>query len=410
MWTKIYEKRRTGYLVAVLGTVAVTGVLKLFGEQVNSTTVALGLLLVVLFVASGWGSRPAVLSSLLGVVCFNFFYLPPVGRLSIDDPDNWIALLSFLITAVTVGELSARAKRRAEEADAGRHEIERLYEELQEAFERASHAKALEQSERLKSALLDAVTHDLRTPLTSIKASVSTMLDDFQSRTDGEEAMALDAEGRREMLEVIDEETDRLNHFIEGLVELARIEAGEMHLRRRWGSIEEIITATLSRAAPLTQAHTLQVSLDAELPAVRVDARAVAEVIYTLIDNAAKYSPAGTMIKVDAKLADEQTIQLSVEDQGSGVPEDLRKRVFDRFFRAMRDGDSSTHQPSGTGMGLAIAKGIVEAHGGRIWIEDARKGVGSRVVVALPVGDEDEPIIESKIGEDERQAAHSYRG
>ncbi|MDT5059881.1 MAG: hypothetical protein QOH63_340 [Acidobacteriota bacterium] len=408
----MYEKRRTGYLVAVLGTVAVAGVLKLFGEHINSTTVALGLLLVVLFVASGWGSRPAVLSSLLGVVCFNFFYLPPVGRLSIDDPDNWIALFSFLITAVTVGELSARAKRRAEEADAGRREIERLYQELQDAFERASHAKALEQSERLKSALLDAVTHDLRTPLTSIKASVTTMLDDFQSKADDEEAMALDAEGRREMLEVIDEETDRLNHFIEGLVELARIEAGEMHLRRRWDSIEEIITATLERAAPLTHAHKLQVSLDAELPAVRVDARAVAEVIYTLVDNAAKYSPAGTTIKVDAKYANEQTIQLSVEDQGSGIPGELRERVFDKFFRAMRDGDSSTHQPSGTGMGLAIAKGIVEAHGGRIWIEDARGHQGSRVVVTLPVGEEDEPAVEdssqSKTGEDGR--AHTYRG
>ena len=406
---KIYDKRGSGYLVAVLGTLAVTGVLKLFGEHINSTTVALGLLLVVLSVASGWGSRPAVLSSLIGVVCFNFFYLPPVGRLSIDEPDNWIALFSFLITAVTVGQLSAHAKRRAEEADSGRREIERLYRELQDAFERASHAKALEQSERLKSALLDAVTHDLRTPLTSIKASVTTMLDDFQAKANGEEAMALDAEGRREMLEVIDEETDRLNHFIEGLVELARIEAGEMHLRRRWGSIEEIMTAALSRAAPLTQAHRLQVSLDTELPAVRVDARAVAEVIYTLVDNAAKYSPAATIIKVDAKLADERTLQLSIEDQGSGVPLELRERVFDKFFRAMRDGDSSTHQPSGTGMGLAIAKGIVEAHGGRIWIEDARGGRGSRVVLTLPVGEEDEPVVESERGEDGRQAAHSYR-
>src|SRR5215204_2053025 len=130
---------------------------------------------------SRWGSRPAVLSSLFGVVCFNFFYLPPVGRLTIDDPDNWVALFAFLVTAVTAGQLSARAKRRAEEADAGRREIERLYAELQDAFERASQAKALQQSERLKSALLDAVTHDLRTPLTSIKASVTTLLEDFRS-------------------------------------------------------------------------------------------------------------------------------------------------------------------------------------------------------------------------------------
>jgi K+-sensing histidine kinase KdpD len=413
VWTKMYERRWAGYLVAVLGIAAVTVALKLIGEHINSTTVALGLLLIVLFVAAGWGSRPAVLSSLLGVVCFNFFYLPPVGRLSIDAPDNWIALFAFLVTAVTAGQLSAHAKRRAEEADVGRCEIERLYTELRDAFERASQAKALEQSERLKSALLDAVTHDLRTPLTSIKASVTTLLDDLNLKAQDEEPATLDAEGRREMMEVIDEETDRLNRFIEGLVELARIEAGEMHLRRRWGSVEEIITTALERAAPLTRDHKVEVVLDDALPSVRVDDRSVAEVVYTLIDNAAKYSPAGTLINVTAKSTDEQTIELSVTDEGRGIPLELRERVFDKFFRAMRDGDSGTHQPSGTGMGLAIAKGIVEAHGGRIRIEDGQNTRGSRVVVTLPVGDEDETVIEgnqaSSVGLDEQQAAHTYR-
>ncbi len=413
MWAKSYEKRWVGYLAAVLGAAFVTGVLKLFGEHVNSTTVGFGLLLVVLFVATGWGSRPAVLASLLGVVCFNFFYLPPVGRLTIDAPDNWIALFAFLITAVTAGQLSAHAKRRAEEADAGRNEIERLYRELQDAFERASQAKALEQSERLKSALLDAVTHDLRTPLTSIKASVTTLLDDPHTQTVDKDAGTLDAEGRREMLEVIDEETDRLNRFIEGLMELARIEAGEMHLRRRWGSVEEIVTTALERAAPRTRDHHIHVRLDAELPTVRVDDRAVAEVVYTLVDNAAKYAPAGTNIHVAAKCTNDQTVQLSVEDEGPGIHAELRNRVFDKFFRAMRDGDSGTQQPSGTGMGLAIAKGIVEAHGGRIWIEDGARNRGSRVVVTLPIGDDHEPAIEGKPGSgiatDEQQAAHTYR-
>ena len=414
MWMKMFEKRRGGYLVAVLGTAAMTGALKLFGEHVNSTTVALGLLIVVLFVATAWGSRPAVLSSLLGVVCFNFFYLPPVGRLTIDDPDNWVALSAFLVTAITAGQLSSRSKRRAEEADAGRREIERLYRELQDAFERASQAKALEQSERLKSALLDAVTHDLRTPLTSIKASVTTLLEDFRAGAEVKESVALDEEGRGEMLEIIDEETDRLNHFIEGLVEMARIEAGEMRLRRRWGSMEEIVAAALERAAPLTRAHDVRVSIDTQLPVVRVDAKAVAEVVYTLVDNAAKYSPAGTSIRVEAKQDGDQMIRLTVEDEGPGVPLELRERVFDKFFRAMRDGDSGTHQPPGTGMGLAIAKGIVEAHGGSIRIEDAHGRRGSRVVVMLPVGDDEEGAPEgvrllSAGGKDGREAAHTNR-
>jgi len=392
VWIKGYEKSRYGYLLAVVGIGVMTVALKLFGEHINSTTVALALLLVVLFVATGWGSRPAVLASLLGVVCFNFFYLPPVGRLTITAPDNWIALFAFLVTAVTAGQLSAHAKRRAEEADAGRLEIERLYTELQDAFERASQAKALEQSERLKSALLDAVTHDLRTPLTSIKASVTTLLDD--SPAEGEERGLLDLEGRREMLEVIDEETDRLNRFVEGLMELARIEAGEMHLRRRWGSLEEIVTTALTRAAPLTRDHQIQVTLNDGLPTVRVDDRAVAEVVYTLVDNAAKYSKAGTKINVEAQVSDKQMIQLTVEDEGAGIPSELRERVFEKFFRAMRDGDSGTHQSSGSGMGLAIAKGIVEAHGGRIWIEERLSTRGSRFVVTLPIGDEDETVFE----------------
>jgi two-component system sensor histidine kinase KdpD len=390
VWIKGYEKRRYGYLVAFGGIAAVTGLLKLFGEHINSTTVALGLLIVVLLVATLWGSRPAVLASLLGVVCFNLFYLPPVGRLSIEDPDNWVALFAFLLTAVTAGQLSAHAKRRAEEADAGRREIERLYAELQEAFERESQAKAFEQSERLKSALLDAVTHDLRTPLTSIKASVTTLLDDPFANSNGRETAKIDPEGRREMLEVINEEADRLNRFVEGLMELARIEAGEMHLRRRWGSIEEIFTTTLERAAPLIHGHEIHIVLEDGLPAVRVDDRAVAEVIYTLVDNAAKYSPKGTNINMLARSADDGMVQLIVEDEGCGIPVELRERVFDKFFRAMRDGDSGTRQPPGSGMGLAIAKGIVDAHGGCIRIEDNPAGNGSRFVVTLPIGSEDE--------------------
>jgi K+-sensing histidine kinase KdpD len=412
VWKRMYEKRWAGYVAALLGNAAVTGLLKLFGAHVNSTTVALGLLLVVLFVATGWGSRPAVLSSLLGVMCFNFFYLPPVGRWTIDDPDNWVALFAFLVTAVTAGQLSAHANRRAEEADAARREIERLYRELREAFERASQAEALRRSERLKSALLDAVTHDLRTPLTSIKASVTTLIDDFRSKVLGRESAALGDEGRGEMLDVIDEETDRLNRFVEGLVEMARIEAGEMRLRRRWGSIEEIVAAALERAKPLTRGREILVRVDEGMPAVRVDARAVAEVVYTLLDNAAKYSPEGTRIRVRGESSGDGSVRLSVEDEGAGVPLELRERVFDKFFRAMRDGDSGTPKPSGTGMGLAIAKGIAEAHSGRIWIEDAQGARGCRVVVVLPVGDEEETAAEDKelsVREDERQAAHTGR-
>jgi two-component system sensor histidine kinase KdpD len=386
-----FEKRWTGYLSAIVGTAMVTGLLKLFNEHVNTTTVALGLLLVVLFVATWSGARPAVAASLLAVLCFNFFFLPPFGTLNIAASDNWIALIAFLVTAITVGQLSAHAKRRTEEADAGRREIERLYEELRDAFERASHAEALRQSEKLKSALLDAVTHDLRTPLTSIKASITTLLDEVRGKMKGEQSVALDAEAKVEMMEVINEESDRLNRFISGLIELARIEAGELKLRRRWGTVDEIISTALERAEPLTRGREVEVNIEMELPVVRVDERAVSEVVYTLVDNAAKYSPGGTKIIVLAARSDDGMIMLAVEDKGEGVAVDLRERVFDKFFRATRDGDISTHHPSGTGMGLAIARGIVEAHEGKIWIESGAGGKGTRVLFTLPIGDEELP-------------------
>jgi two-component system sensor histidine kinase KdpD len=306
------------------------------------------------------------------MLCFNFFFLPPFATFTIAATDNWVALLAFLITAVTAGQLSASAKRRAEEAETGRREIERLYAELRDAFESASHAEALRQSEKLKSALLDAVTHDLRTPLTSIKASITTLLD-----------ATLDRDSRVEMMEVIDEESDRLNRFINGLIELARIEAGELQLRRRWGAVDEIISTALTRAEPITRNHHVELEVEKELPDVRVDERAVSEVVYTLVDNAAKYSAKGSTIRITARRSGEELIEMGVEDEGPGIPKDLRERVFDKFFRATRDGDITTRKPSGTGMGLAIAKGIIEAHEGRIWIESGNGGKGTRVLFTV---------------------------
>ena len=386
MRRSVFDHRWAGYVVAALSVGLLTLILKIIGSHVNAATVSLALLLNVLFIATRWGSLPALLASIVAMLCFNFFFLPPFGTFTIAATDNWIALLAFLITAVTAGQLSGRAKRRAEEAEVGRREIERLYAELRDAFQRASHAEALRQSEKLKSALLDAVTHDLRTPLTSIKASITTLLDEIRG---GESPVALDRESKVEMMEVIDEESDRLSRFINGLIELARIEAGELQLRRRWGVVDEIISTALQRAEPITRNHRVDLQVEKELPAVRVDERAVSEVVYTLIDNAAKYSPKGSTIRLSARRAGEELIQMAVEDEGPGIANDLRERVFDKFFRATRDGDVTTRQPSGTGMGLAIAKGIVEAHEGRIWIESGEGGRGTRVVFTLPTGDED---------------------
>lgn len=388
MKATVLSKSWFGYAAALIGIASVSGILKLFGEHINPTTVALAFLLIILFVASAWGSRPAIVASVVGIVTFNFFFLPPFRTLAIRDPHNWIAFIAFMITAITVGQLSGRVKRWAEEVEVVKAEVERLYYELQDSFERSSQAKALKQSERLKSALLDAVTHDLRTPLTSIKASATTLLDDLYSSERNNTEPGLDMEGRKEMLRVIDEESDRLDRFVEGLTKLARIDAGEMHLHRQWTQIDEIITMALKRAEPRTQTHQMEVWIEDELPSIKVDEQAIAEVIYTLVDNAAKYSPPGSPIRIRTAAGTDSTLQLSVEDHGPGLRAEIRERVFEKFFRAMRDGDAGDRRLSGTGMGLAIARGIIDAHGGKIWVEDGSDGTGAKFIVALPTTDD----------------------
>lgn len=384
------------YVSAVLAVGVGTTLILPFRQQINSTTVALGYLLVVLFVAILGRSGPALIASLLAMLCFNFFFLPPFHTFTIADPQNWVALTAFFVTALAVGQLSARARQRAEEAEAGRHEVKHLYEELQDAFERASQAEALKRSERLKSALLDAVTHDIRTPLTSIKASATLLLEDRQAT---EQVEKLTPEEQQAMLRVINHGADRLDRFVEGIVDLARIDAGDMKLYRNWGAVDDIIDAALAQAEPLTRQHQIRVRIKDELPVVRVDARAVAEVIYTLIDNASKYAPTETLIKVEANRITDDMIEIAVEDEGPGIPSQLRERVFERFYRAPSNG-AAAGRSGGIGVGLAIAKGIVEAHGGRIWIEDGLAGRGARIAFTVPVGDEDPMSDDETTGRD----------
>ncbi|MBO0797730.1 MAG: DUF4118 domain-containing protein [Blastocatellia bacterium] len=384
---KNWERMVNGYLFAVGGIALVTALLAPSQNELSSTTVALAFLLIVLFSATGWGIRPAMAASLLAVLSFNFFFLPPLYTWTIADPQNWVALAAFLLTALTAGSLSARAKRRAEEAEERKRQIEGLYQEYQAAVTRANQAEVIERSEKLKSALLDAVTHDLRTPLTSIKASVTTLL----AEVVGDEPVVLDMEARHEFLVVIDEETDRLNRFVENLVELASIEAGAIRLRRRWISVEEIINMARERARSFTRDHFLQVEIEDELPVALVDAALIAEVLYSLIDNATKYSPPGTPIRISAARGPNEMIEFVIEDEGSGIPPELRERVFDKFFRATDEGAASLGRPKGLGMGLAIARGIVEAHGGSIRIENGKNERGVRVAFVVPIGD-DEPV------------------
>jgi two-component system sensor histidine kinase KdpD len=355
------------YVWATAVVTAASLALFLIHPQVNLTTASLILVLTVMLTAVRWGSGPALLGSLIAVGFFDYYFVPPVGW-EITDPEDWIALLSFLMTAIVVGQLSSRAQRKADEAEARRQEVEELYGELQRTFDKASEAATLRKSERLKTALLDAVTHDLRTPLTSIKGAATTLL---QERTSDEV--------RRELLKVIDEESDRLNRFVEEMMELAQIEGGQLLLRRVPTSAQEIVGAALDRAAAALARHIVDLNVPETLPLVQVDPPLISGVVYELLENAARYSPAETHIAVEARQREPQWVEVAVADQGCGIRPEHRDRIFEKFFRAGR-GETTDH---GFGVGLAIARGIVEAHGGRIWAE-ANNGSGSVVRFTVP--------------------------
>ncbi len=362
--------------LSALATALAVSLLIAIRQAVNLTTVALALVLLVTLTAIALGSGPALLTSLLALLSFNYFFIPPIHTWTIGEPQNWVAFGIFVVTALTVGQLSSRHKQRAQEAESRRLEIEKLYQELRRAFEEASEAETLRRSEQLKTALLDAVTHDLRTPLTSIKASVTTLL----GAGNGELGGVLDTEARRDLLLVINEESDRLDRFVEEMMAVARIEGGQLRLLRAPASVHDVVSTAIERAATPLQSHPVEITIADPLPPLLVDAPTISAVVFELVENAAKYSPAGHPIHVTAKHGEGAWIEIAVEDEGPGVPPSLRTRVFEKFFRA----PGVPRGQQGFGMGLAIARGIVEAHGGRIWLETGRNGQGAVVRFTVP--------------------------
>ena len=370
------------YVAAAVTVAPIVIVLRL--ASVSYAGIAAPLLLLdVVIVARLWGTGPALVAAASGAGAYSYYFLPPAG-FGIEDAEDWIAFVTFTVTAVIAGELASRAERRAAEAQAGRREIERLYQELQGAFERASEAEAARRNEQLKAALLDALTHNLRTPLTSIKAAVTALIRSGVWSPVSE----LSSEGRRELLQVIDEESDRLNRFIEGLSTPDRAEPAQpIHLRAI--DVEGIIRSGLHRAETVTRDHRVVVAIDEALPAVSVDAASITEVIYILLDNASKYAPSGTTITVRAAREDERSVRITVSDEGPGIPDHLRERVFEKFFRVPA---RESHDPNrgGIGLGLPIARRLVETQGGRIWMETPASGRGTAVAMTVPAAVEPE--------------------
>ena len=469
--------------------------------DVNPTTVAVTLLLYILLLASTWGFRYALTASFVSAVCFNYFFLPPVGTFVIADSQNWIALIAFLVTALIGSNLSNRIRTQAAAANQRRRELELLYDfgqrllstestqnllnaiphnivsafrmraavlyllagdrvyysgpeapkdslealrwavfspntfhagrrlslpagieaglpkQLQgsadlesatlsllvgvrpigsievegnlpsretleamssliaiaitsaTAVEKLARADAEQESERLRAALLDSVTHDLRTPLTSIKASVTSLLSQDGLRDDA----------RTELLTVIDEESDRLNHLITQATEMARLDARELRLEPSEHSAREMVEAALLALDGTLANRQVQIRFPDNMPKVSVDLELMTKVLVHLIENAAKYSPADSIIFISG-MVEGGAATISVADRGAGIETMELEMIFDKFYR----GQSQRHRVQGTGMGLAISKAIMEAHGGTIGVT-SQWGSGSVFTIYLPL-------------------------
>jgi two-component system sensor histidine kinase KdpD len=353
------------YLLATVSVALPIALLEALRPHLSQTSIALILVLPVVLVAVTQGRGPALYASVLAGLSFNFFFIGPFYSFLINRPQDVVAFVVFVTTAVLVGQLSSRLEKRVLQSEEQRKELVHVRGEFERAAAQAAEADELRKSEQLKTALLDAVTHDLRTPLTSIKAAISTIR---------EEEVA--PEVQRELFEVIEQESDRLNHFIQGMMDMAKLQAGEVTLASKNVSAEEMVEDALLRAEPLLHGRAVDVNIAGGLPALRVDPRLISQVIFTLVENAAKYSGAGARIAVSVQRK-ENSACFAVTDDGPGIAPELRAQVFEKFFR-------SGPQP-GLGMGLAIAHGIVHAHGGRIWIEDGPGGRGTSVQFELPL-------------------------
>jgi two-component system sensor histidine kinase KdpD len=463
-------------LAGLLGVSAATAALRL-AHVANPTTIALGYLLVTLFVASLGDLPVALATAVAATLCFNFFFMPPVGTFTIADPHNWVALVSFLIVSIVASRLSASARAKAQEALDRRNELTRLFDltrdilltterdgamaaiarhvarrfeldivaicvphpgggwaihhggaarpeiaepDLTRAFARQAPsfigpvtlapvrigaktigllatggrpldggtrdavagivAIALERSEfleerrgaeltrqraELSSALLASLSHDLRTPLTAIRTAVSNL-----------DSVALPEDLRREQARLASGQLERLTRLFDEILDMARIDAGSVHPRRAWATPAEIVEAAVTHASAALGRRDVRIDAADDI-GVEIDPRLAASALAHLLENAAQYAPDGP-IAVRAWIEGPE-LRLEVRDQGPGLPVRELERSFEPFYR----GELVRQHVPGTGMGLAITRGLVNADGGRVWAENVAPH-GASFTIAVP--------------------------
>jgi two-component system, OmpR family, sensor histidine kinase KdpD len=329
--------------VSAAAVALVTGAI--FGLKEVAPVLSLGVLYVfaVLPVAIFFGLGYALGVSIASMLAFNFFFLPPLHTLALTDSENWVALAVYLVTAVVVSELAALSRRRAQSA---------------------AEAEALRRSDAVKTAVLHAVSHDLRSPLTAIRAAAEGL----QSA-----AVELDETDRAELLETIRLETARLERLVANLLDLSRLEAGAALPAPELWSVDELVSRALEALG--AEAERVSVELEGESAPVRVDAAQIERVLVNVLENALRLSSPSDPVDLTVTRVDGE-ILIRISDRGPGLAADDEERIFQPFEHG-----SGTRQ--GTGLGLAIARGFAAANGCRLWAEP-RPGSGASFVLALP--------------------------
>jgi two-component system, OmpR family, sensor histidine kinase KdpD len=322
--------------------------------EVSTATAALAYVLAVTAAATLGGLWAGLASSVISFLGLNFFFTRPYHTFVVTKPEDLIALIVFLLVSATIGTLISTAVAQRVRA---------------ENREREAHdARQDAETNRTRAALFSSVTHDLRTPLASITASV-TGLQSAEAN--------LSAEDRRELLGTIRQEAERLNRMVGNLLDLSRMRAGSFEPSMSTAGIDEVVASVVGRLDPLIRNHDIVVDLPDDLPDVRMDVVQIDQVLTNLIENAARFAPNGTAIAVEASALD-HLVQLRVKDHGPGIASQEREKVFEPFVRGAGS--------PGTGLGLAISRAVVDGHHGRIWIESTTPH-GTTIVVELPVGD-----------------------
>ncbi len=319
--------------------------------DVSTTTAALAYVLAVTAAAAIGGLVSGLAASVFSFLALNFFFTPPFHTLNVTKAEDIIAVVVFLLVSATVGTLISTAL-------AQRTRAEQRESEASEAREEAD-------TNRSRAALFSSVTHDLRTPLASITAAVTTLLAD-ESGVSPQDA--------RELLETIRHEADRLNRVVGNLLDLSRMRAGALVPARSPASVDDVIEGVVGRLEPVLRNHRVSLTMPDDLPEIPIDVVQIDQVLTNLLENAARFTPAGKRIGVSVDEPD-TVVRVRVEDEGLGIDASDRERVFEPFVR----GDGSP----GTGLGLAIVRAIVEAHGGRIWIDPDRV-TGTAIIFDLP--------------------------